>query len=139
MLRIRARYAESFRGHHHCGKGCRTEEQPRSGPSCTLGVVRRYPVQLDRLLRACHKPTVLSLPRRRWIDSRVVIPGIRQLVEQLDYNLLFRWFEAALLMLEDKRKGRRRRITVGADKAYDTKDFIAALPVRSRGERPDSM
>jgi hypothetical protein len=34
--------------------------------------------------------------------------------------------EAALLMLEDKRKGRRRRITVGADKAYDTKDFIAA-------------
>src|SRR5271170_794769 len=34
--------------------------------------------------------------------------------------------EAALLMLQDKRKGRRRRITVGADKAYDTKDFIAA-------------
>ena len=34
--------------------------------------------------------------------------------------------EAALLMLEDKRKGRKRRITVGADKAYDTKDFIAA-------------
>jgi len=34
--------------------------------------------------------------------------------------------EAALLMLEDMRKGRRRRITVGADKAYDTKDFIAA-------------
>src|ERR1700688_5026404 len=29
-------------------------------------------------------------------------------------------------MLQDKRKGRRRRITVGADKAYDTKDFIAA-------------
>jgi len=26
-------------------------------------------------------------------------------------------------MLEDMRKGRRRRITVGADKAYDTKDF----------------
>ncbi len=34
--------------------------------------------------------------------------------------------EAALLMLQEKRKGRRRRITVGADKAYDTKDFIAA-------------
>src|SRR5271168_5092310 len=34
--------------------------------------------------------------------------------------------EAALLMLQDERKGRRRRITVGADKAYDTKDFIAA-------------
>jgi hypothetical protein len=34
--------------------------------------------------------------------------------------------EAALLMLQDKQRGRRRRITVGADKAYDTKDFIAA-------------
>jgi hypothetical protein len=34
--------------------------------------------------------------------------------------------EAALLMLQNKRKGRRRRITIGADKAYDTKDFIAA-------------
>jgi hypothetical protein len=34
--------------------------------------------------------------------------------------------EAALLMLQDKRKGRRRRITVGAEKAYDTKDFISA-------------
>ncbi len=34
--------------------------------------------------------------------------------------------EAALLMLEDKQKGRKRRITVGADKAYDAKDFIRA-------------
>ena len=34
--------------------------------------------------------------------------------------------EAALLMLQDKQKERSRRITVGADKAYDTKDFIAA-------------
>jgi len=124
----------------------------------------------------------------------------RQLVEQLDYNLLFRWFvglgmndavwnhavfsknrdrlltsevaqqffaevkksygkeshlaylghalvenrngliaaamatqadgyaerEAALLLLEEKQKGGSRRITVGADKAYDTKDFVTA-------------
>jgi IS5 family transposase len=34
--------------------------------------------------------------------------------------------EAALLMLQDMQKGRKRRITVGADKAYDTRDFIAA-------------
>ncbi len=34
--------------------------------------------------------------------------------------------EAALQMLEDQRKGRRRRITLGADKAYDSKDFVAA-------------
>ena len=34
--------------------------------------------------------------------------------------------EAALLMLQDKQKERSRRITVGADKAYDTKDFIVA-------------
>jgi hypothetical protein len=34
--------------------------------------------------------------------------------------------EAALLMLQAKQKDRKRRITVGADKAFDTKDFIAA-------------
>jgi transposase len=34
--------------------------------------------------------------------------------------------EAALLMLEEKQKGSSRRITVGADKAFDTKDFIQA-------------
>lgn len=34
--------------------------------------------------------------------------------------------EAALLMLADKQQGRSRRITVGADKAYDAKDFVVA-------------
>ncbi len=34
--------------------------------------------------------------------------------------------EAALLMLADKQEGRSRRITVGADKAYDSKDFVEA-------------
>jgi transposase len=34
--------------------------------------------------------------------------------------------DAALLMLARRQKERSRRITVGADKAYDTKDFIAA-------------
>ena len=29
-------------------------------------------------------------------------------------------------MLADKQKGRSRRITVGADKAYDSKDFVEA-------------
>jgi transposase len=33
--------------------------------------------------------------------------------------------DAALLMLEQKQDGRSRRITVGADKAYDTKDFVS--------------
>jgi hypothetical protein len=28
-------------------------------------------------------------------------------------------------MLHEKQKNRSRRITVGADKAYDTKDFVA--------------
>ena len=31
--------------------------------------------------------------------------------------------DAALLMLEQKQEGRSRRITVGADKAYDTQGF----------------
>jgi len=34
--------------------------------------------------------------------------------------------DAALLMLDEKQKPRSRRITVGADKAYDTRDFVAA-------------
>jgi transposase len=32
--------------------------------------------------------------------------------------------DAALLMLAEKQQGRSRRITVGADKAYDSKDFV---------------
>ena len=36
---------------------------------------------------------------------------------------------AAQLMLKAKRKTMRHRITVGADKAYDTKDHVAALRV----------
>jgi hypothetical protein len=34
--------------------------------------------------------------------------------------------DAALLMLHEKQHGRSQRITVGADKAYDTGNFIAA-------------
>ena len=33
--------------------------------------------------------------------------------------------DAALLMLRQKQEGHSRRITVGADKAYDTKDFVS--------------
>jgi transposase len=35
--------------------------------------------------------------------------------------------DAALLLLKDMRKPRGRRITVGADKAYDTKDFVSTV------------
>jgi len=35
--------------------------------------------------------------------------------------------DAALLMLHEKQKDRSRRITVGADKAYDTKDFVKTV------------
>jgi hypothetical protein len=34
--------------------------------------------------------------------------------------------EAALLMLQDKQKGCKRRITAGADKAFDSRDFVDA-------------
>ncbi len=33
--------------------------------------------------------------------------------------------DAALLMLNEKQQGRSRRITVGADKAYDSEDFVS--------------
>ena len=35
--------------------------------------------------------------------------------------------DAALLMLAQKQEGRSRRITVGADKAYDSKDFVSTV------------
>jgi len=35
--------------------------------------------------------------------------------------------DAALLMIEKKRRQTRKPMTLGADKAYDTKDFVAAL------------
>lgn len=37
--------------------------------------------------------------------------------------------EAALVLLQDKQRGSSRRITVGADKAYDARDFITAARV----------
>lgn len=35
--------------------------------------------------------------------------------------------EAALLMLDDLQQGRSTRITVGADKDYDAKDFVSTV------------
>ena len=35
--------------------------------------------------------------------------------------------DAALLMLAEKQHGRSRRITVGADKAYDSQDFVRTV------------
>ena len=41
--------------------------------------------------------------------------------------------DAALLMLAEKQHGRSRRITVGADKAYDTNDFVRTARELKRG------
>lgn len=35
--------------------------------------------------------------------------------------------DAALLMLAEKQKSRSRRITVGTDKAYYTKDYVSTM------------
>ena len=35
--------------------------------------------------------------------------------------------DAVLLMLNQKQQGRSRRITMGADKAYDSKDFVRTV------------
>jgi hypothetical protein len=53
--------------------------------------------------------------------------------------------DAALLMLERLERRRRRRITVGADKAYDTKDFVRTprelnvTPARDQQQRESSQ
>ncbi len=42
--------------------------------------------------------------------------------------------DAALLMLDERQNNSSRRITAGADKAYDTKDLICKFPMRQRVE-----
>ncbi|MGH8527063.1 MAG: IS5 family transposase, partial [Gammaproteobacteria bacterium] len=46
-------------------------------------------------------------------------------------------YDAGLLMVADLMKRRKRRITLGADKAYDTQDFVAT--VRALGATPHVM
>jgi len=43
-------------------------------------------------------------------------------------------YDAGLLLVADLMKGRKRRITLGADKVYDTQDFVAT--VRELGATP---
>jgi transposase len=45
--------------------------------------------------------------------------------------------DAAILMLKKMHEGRRRRLTVGADKAYDTADFVSTI--RELGVTPHVM
>ncbi len=105
------------------------------------------------------------------LQALYTIRSERQLMEQLDYNLLFRWFvglsmdapvwdatvfsknrdrpivdaeltqasgtaerEAALAMVERYREHSKRRITLGADKAYDARQFVRDL--RAQGDAP---
>src|ERR1019366_8401405 len=53
----------------------------------------------------------------------------RQLMEQLGYNLLFRWF---VEMIGERKGG--RRVTMGGDKGYDVQEFVA--DVRDLGVTP---
>lgn len=87
-----------------------------------------------------------SIPPERLLRALLLqifysIRSERMLMEQLEYNLLFRWF-AGMEMDEpvwnhavfSKNRELLKPISVGADKAYETRDFVGTR--RSYGMRP---
>jgi len=151
----------------------------------TDAVLQTLSPEFDALYADSGRPSIAPeyILRALLLQVFYSVRSERLLVEQIDYNLLFRWFvglgmddavwnhavfsknrdrlltsdesklsylghalvenrngliaaamvthadgyaerDAALLMLEQKQAGRSRRITVGADKAYDSKDFV---------------
>ena len=118
-------------------------------------VLQTLSAEFDALYADSGRPSIAPeyILRALLLQVFYSVRSERLLVEQIDYNLLFRWFvglgmddavwnhavfskthadgyaerDAALLMLAEKQEGRSRRITVGADKAYDTKDFVSTV------------
>jgi Transposase domain (DUF772)/Transposase DDE domain len=72
-----------------------------------------------------------KLLRALLLQAFYSIRSERQLMERLDFDLLFRWF-VGLAMVGDL--DGRHRITVGGDKGYDVKDFAVGL--RALGATP---
>jgi transposase len=128
----------------------------------TDGVLGSLSGELDALYAEGGRPSIAPeyILRALLLQVFFSIRSERLLVEQIDYNLLFRWFvglgmddgvwnhavfsknrdrlltsevaqrffaEVNGRMIEKKQQGRGRRITVGADKAYDTEDFVRTV------------
>ncbi|SHN14922.1 Transposase DDE domain-containing protein [Rhizobacter sp. OV335] len=104
------------------------------------GVVNEALTGLNGLFNAiCAETGRASIAPEKLLRAMLIqvffsVRNERQLMEQVRYNLLFRWFigSAALTML-DTVPGAHRK-TVAADKGYDTRDFIAGC--RKRGMTP---
>jgi transposase len=138
----------------------------RSVRKLTDVVLRTLSPEFDALYADSGRPSIAPeyILRALLLQVFYSVRSERLLVEQIDYNLLFRWFvglgmddavwnpavlsknrngliaaamvthadgfaerDAALRMLQQKQDGCARRITVGADKAHDSKDFVRAV------------
>jgi hypothetical protein len=88
-----------------------------SGPEAVSSRIGRPSIAPEKLLRA------LFLQLFHGIRSK------RQIKERLDCNLSLRWFVGltAVVRLDDVERPEARWITLAADRAYDTRDFVADL------------
>src|SRR5438445_642548 len=102
------------------------------------GLLQELSPRFDELYSRVGRPSIApeKLLRALLLQVLYTIRSERLLMEQLDYNLLFRWFVG--LEMDDPiwnptvfTKNRERLLageiaTLGRDKGYDTRDFVAA-------------
>ena len=76
--------------------------------------------QFDALYAKTERPSIApeKLLRALLLQVLYSVRSERMLMEQLNYNLLFRWFVG--LNMDDG----SGRVTVAGDKGYDTRDFL---------------
>ena len=103
-------------------------------------MVNQALVELDEAFEALYAPTGRDsiapekLLRVQLLMILYTIRSERMLMEQIDYNLLFRWFVG--FSMDDgvwdhsTFTKNRRRMTLGADKNYDTQRFVKDLRKR---------
>ena len=99
----------------------------------TDAVLRTLVAEFDALYSASGRLPIAPeyIPRALLLPVFYAMRSGRLLVDQIDFNLLFRWFVS--LGIDDALwnhavfyKNRSRRITVSADKTCDTKNFGGA-------------
>ena len=82
--------------------------------------------EFEKLYAKSGRPSIPpeKLLRALLLQAFYSVRSERQLMEQLDYNLLFRWFVGLSLDAVMAARPGNHRITLGADKAYDVAGFV---------------
>lgn len=102
------------------GDGTNFHGQSRSNKahgSTTDGDARLYKKSYGKKSKLSYHLGHALVENRNWLVAAAMVTHADGYAER----------DAALLMLVKKQKGRSRRITVGSDKAYDTKVFVSTV------------